>query len=78
MSNIELQEILIEKIRNTENTQLLEEATRLLDLEIDNDDVYILSNSEKADIEDATQQIRNGESFTYEQANQLINEWLKK
>ena len=78
MSNFELQEILVEKIRKTDDTELLEEATRLLDMEIDNSDVYILSESERYDIEEARQQIRNGESFTHEKANQLINEWLKK
>jgi len=78
MSNQELQELLIEKIRQTDDSVLLEEATRLLDIEINQSDVYVLSESEKADIEEARQQIKNGESFTHEEANQLINEWLKK
>ncbi|MEO6721459.1 MAG: hypothetical protein ABIN67_13915 [Ferruginibacter sp.] len=78
MSNQELQELLIEKIRKTDDNMLLEEATRLLDVDIDDFDVHILSESEKADIEEARQQIKNGESFTHEEANQHINEWLKK
>ena len=78
MSNQELQELLIEKIRRTDDNVLLEEATRLLDVEIDDSDVYVLSESEKTDIEEARQQIKNGESFTHDEANQLINEWLKK
>ena len=78
MSNKELQKLLIAKIRKTDDTVLLEEATRLLDVEIDDADVYVLSEAEKTDIEEARQQIKNGESFTHEKANQLINEWLKK
>ncbi len=78
MSIQELQELLIEKIRQTDDNVLLEEATRLLDIEIDDADVYVLSASEKADIDEARQQIKNKESFTHEEANQLINEWLKK
>ena len=78
MSNHELQELLIAKIRQTDDSLLLEEATRLLDINLDDSDVYIFSESEKADIEEARQQIKNGESFTHEEANQLINEWLKK
>ena len=74
MSNRELQELLIEKIRKTDNNKLLEEASRLLNMEIDDSDVYILSEAEKADIEEAREQIKNGESFTHRQANQLINE----
>ncbi len=78
MSNQELQELLIKKIRQTDDTVLLEEATRLLDLQIDESNAYVLSAAEKADIEEARQQIKNGDSFTHEEANQLINEWLKK
>ncbi len=78
MSNQELRELLIEKIRQTDNIMLLEEATRLLDIATDDSDVYVLSPSENADIEEARLQIKNGESFTHKEANQLINEWLKK
>jgi len=74
MSNKELQELLIEKIRKIDDSVLLKEATRLLDVEIDDSDVYEFSEVEKADIEAARQQIKNGESFTHEEANQLINE----
>ena len=78
MSNQELQELLIKKIRQTDDHVLLEEATRLLDIEVNDSNVYPLSQSEEADIEEARHQIRNGESFTHTKANQLINEWLKK
>lgn len=78
MSNKELQELLIKKICQTDDNVLLEEATRLLDIEIDESDVYLISKSEKADLEEAKQQIKNGERFTYKEANQLISEWLKK
>ena len=74
MTNQELQELLIEKIRKTDDSVLLEEASRLLDVEIDNSDVYVLSEKEKADIEEARLQIKNGESFPHEEANQLIKE----
>lgn len=78
MSNKELQDLLIIKIRQTDDNVLLEEATRLLDIEINDADVYALSESEKADVEEARQQIKNGDSFTHKEANQLITEWLKK
>jgi len=78
MSNKELQDLLIKKIRQTNDNMLLEEATRLLDIEINDADVYTLSESEKADVEEARQQIKNGDSFTHKKANQHITEWLKK
>lgn len=45
MSNKELQDLLIKKIRQTNDNVLLEEATRLLDIEINDADVYVLSES---------------------------------
>ncbi len=78
MSNQELQELIIKKIRQTDDNVLLEEATRLLDIEIDDSNVYIFSESEKSDIEEARRQIKNGDSFTNAEANQLINGWLRK
>lgn len=57
---------------------LLEEATRLLDIAIDDATIYVLSASERSDIEEARQQIKNGGGYTHVEANQLIIEWLKK
>ena len=78
MSNQELQELLIKKIRQTNDKVLLEEATRLLDIEIDDTNVYVLSELKKNDVEEARKQIKNGDSFTNAEANQVIIEWLKK
>ena len=78
MSNQELQELLIEKIRLTNDKLLLEEASRLLEVDVDDPDIYVLSESENTDLEEARVQIKNGESFSHEQADQLIREWLKK
>lgn len=78
MSNIELRQLLIEKIKNTDDSILLKEATRLFEVDIDDSDIYVLSQSEKKDIEESRQQIKNGEYFSHDQANQLINEWLNK
>ena len=78
MSNQKLKDLLIDKILTTDNNLLLEEANRLLDMEIDESAVYLLSEEEKANIQEGIQEIKKGDSFTNEQANQLINEWLKK
>jgi ethanolamine utilization protein EutA (predicted chaperonin) len=78
MSNTALQQLLIDKIKKIEDASLLQEAGRLFDVDVEDSTVYVLSPSERADIEEARQQIKNGESFTHEQANQLVSEWLKK
>lgn len=78
MSTIELQKRLIEKIQLTEDNQLLEEASRLLEVEIEGSDVYILSNKQKEAIEESRKQIMNGEFLTDEESNKAFDEWLSK
>ena len=78
ISNQELKKLLIDKIHSTEDSALLEEAIRLLDIEINDSEIYILSESELDAISEARQQIKNGECLTNEEAYQLINKWLKK
>ncbi len=78
MSTIELRQLLIEKIQKTDDPDLLEEATRLFDVAVAGPEVYVLSASEKEGIETARQQIKDGECFTHEQANQLVNKWLNR
>ena len=51
---------------------LLEEATRLLDIAIDDATISVLSASERSDIEEARQQIKNSGGYTHVEANQII------
>ena len=78
MSTIELRKRLIEKIQKTNNENLLEEAYRLLELETQDIEVYKLTDEQRKAINEARQQIKNGEFLTDEQANKEIDEWLKK
>ena len=78
MSTTELRKLLIEKIQLTDDNKLLEEASRLLDVEIEEPDVYILNNKQKQAIEEGRKQIINGDYLTDEQSNKEIDEWLTK
>lgn len=78
MSTIELRKRLIDKIQKTDDDMLLEEAYRLLEMEVDELDIYSLSNSQKEAIELSRQQIKEGKYLTDEQANKEIDEWLEK
>jgi predicted transcriptional regulator len=78
MSTIELRKLLIEKIQLTDDDKLLEEASRLLEVEIIESDVYILSDKQKKAIEEGRNQIINGEYLTDEESNKEIDEWLNK
>ena len=78
MSTIKLRKLLIEKIQSTNDDKLLEEASRLLDVDFEEPDVYILNDKQKEAIEEGRQQIINGDYLTEEESNKEIDEWLSK
>jgi len=78
MSTKELRRRLIDKIQKTDNENLLEEAYRLLELETQDIEVYKLTDEQRKAVIDARQQIKDGQFLTDEQANNEIDEWLKK
>lgn len=78
MSTVELRKRLIDKIQKTENKNLLEEASRLLDLETDNIDIYKLTEDQRKVVHEARKQIDQGQFLTDEQSNKETDEWLNK
>ena len=78
MSTIELKKRLIDKIQKTDNENLLGEAYRLLELETEDIEVYKLTDDQRKAINEARQQIKDGQFLTDEQANKEIDEWLNK
>ncbi len=78
MSTVELRKKLIEKIKKTENGELLEEAYRLLELETEDIEIYKLTEEQRTAISEGRLQIKNGKSLTDDQANTEIDEWLDK
>ncbi len=78
MKTTELKKRLIDKIQKSENNSLLEEAYRLLDLESQDIEVYQLNDEQKSAVAEAREQIKKGQVLTQDQANQEIDEWLKK
>lgn len=78
MKTTELKKRLIDKIQKSEDNNLLEEAYRLLDLESQDIEVYQLNDEQKSAVAEAREQIKKGQVLTQDQANQEIDEWLKK
>ncbi|MGI8601151.1 MAG: hypothetical protein ACR2KB_17995 [Chitinophagaceae bacterium] len=72
-----LKEKLIDKIRKTEDEALLEEISVLIQLQ-EADVIYKLNSKQKEIVLEAKEQIKNDESLTNEQADEDIEEWLKK
>ena len=74
MSTTELKERLIEKIQNTDDENILEEAYRLLDLETADIEKYEFNDEQKSEVNESVQQIKQGKSLTNDEANKEIDE----
>ena len=78
MSTIKLRKLLIEKIQLTNDDKLLEEAFRLLDINIEDSNVYVLNDQQKQAIAEGRQQFINGDYLTEEESNKEMDKWLSK
>ncbi len=78
MTVVELKKRLIGKINRAENSAILEEMVRLIEIEDSDLSVYQLSTEQKIAIEEAQDQYRKGNILTNEQAENEIDEWLGK
>lgn len=78
MSTTELRKKLIDRINRTEDRDLLEEVVRLLDINVDEVNTYVLSEDQKSAVSEAREQIKIGKLLTDEEADRDIDEWLEK
>lgn len=74
----DLKQQLINKIQLTTDKVKLEEIYRLLEIDFDEQEVYMLSAEQKSAVKEAQKQIKNGEFLSDEQANKEVEEWLKR
>jgi len=77
MATTDLKEKLIERIRRTEDLQLLEEISRLFELQ-EPDRIYHVNDQQRKNMSEGKEQIRNNQSISNEDANKDIDEWLNK
>jgi len=78
MKAIEIKEKLIKEINLSKNNNLLEEFYNFLNLENKLQEPYQLNEEQNSAVAEAQEQIQKGDYLTNEQANQEIDEWLKK
>ena len=76
MTDVELKEKLIAKINTTDDGELLNQISRLIDLEAQIEDIYKLSPDELKAVKDGIDQIENGAFLSNEEANKLIDKCL--
>lgn len=68
---------LIEKIRQTEDSVLLSEIGKLMNLST-NDETYKLSDDQINSIQVAEDQIKSGDVLTHEEAKKESDKWFDK
>ena len=68
---------LIQRITQLKERRIVEEIQKLLDFELDTGE-YILTDLQKDRIAEARQEYKNSAFLTNDQANQDIEQWLKK
>lgn len=77
MGNEQHLEALINRIRNIDDQNVLEEIHRLLDIDID-DTVYPLNREQESEIDQARKEIARGEGIPSNEIEKEFDEWLNK
>jgi hypothetical protein len=78
MTTIEMKNQVIGKINQLNDNELLIDVYKLLVDNLEDLNVYKLSNNHKIAIDRAISQIDNGDFLTNDRANNEINAWLNK
>lgn len=78
MSTGELRKRLIDKIHQTQDGRILEEIFRLLEMELEDIDIYKLNEGQKKAISLARVQINQGQFLSEEDADKEIDQWLNE
>ena len=72
----ELKKKIIGKINSSEDPELLEEVYRLMNIDGEDPKVYVLSEEQRSIVEEAIQQIDNGEFLSGEESDAGVKQWL--
>lgn len=73
-----LKETLISKIHAIEDENVLKEVYRLLEISSEDLESYPLTDDQISIVNEAKEQINNGQFLTHEEAQIKINQWLNK
>lgn len=78
MKTIEIRKKLIEEIKLSNNKELLEELYNYINQENKVLKTYKLNKEQNSAIKEARKQIENGDFLTNEEADNEIEEWLRR
>lgn len=77
MGKVKHRNKLIDRIKEIDDQNVIDEIHRLLNIEFD-DNIYELNADQKKEIEQARSEIQSGKGISSEKLNKEIDEWLGK
>jgi len=78
MSVKDIKKKIINTIEESDDKGLLAEISMLIDFRSGNNEVYKLSGGQLAALKESEEDIKNGNVYTDEEANDEIERWLKE
>ncbi len=76
MSTVELKNKVIEKLEEVNQPHLLEEILNLIEVETRSEEVFMIPEEHKADLEISLQQLKEGKTVPNEVVNERVQKWL--
>ncbi|MFW6309686.1 MAG: hypothetical protein ACOC1D_01175 [Prolixibacteraceae bacterium] len=78
MTEVDLKKRLITRIKSLKNPLLLEEVSRLIESGDEKEDIYVLSDQQKKEIEEAQKQYNKGHFLSNKDADKETDQWLEE
>ncbi len=75
---IRIKEQIIDKVKEIQDQDLLEELLKAVQLEHEIDGIYELSDQEKSAIDEGIEDADKGKTYSNQEASDLVKKWLKK
>jgi len=76
MSTIELKNKVIERLEDVNQPHLLEEILSLIEMETRSEEVFMIPEEHKADLEISLQQLKEGKTVPNDVVNERVQKWL--
>jgi metal-sulfur cluster biosynthetic enzyme len=76
MSTLELKNKVLERLQEVNQPHLLEEILNLIEIETTKEEVFIIPEEHKADLEISLQQLKEGKIVPNDVVNQRVQKWL--
>ena len=76
MSTVELKNKVIERLEKVNQPYLLEEGLNLIEVETRSEEIFMIPEKHKADLEISLQQLKDGKTVPNEVVNQRVQKWL--